>query len=58
MIFIGMASSSGLTGIFESLKVFENGMEVYKTFTEKFPDINIPDSIKYEANAIDALVTL
>ena len=33
-------------------------MEVYKTFKAKFPDINIPDSIKFEANAIHALITL
>ena len=57
-IFIGMASTSGLTGIFESLRAFENGMEVYKSFKEKLPEMNIPDSMKYEANAIHTVITL
>ena len=33
---------------FESLKVFENGQDVYETLIWKYPDHQIPDSIKSE----------
>ena len=51
-------ASTGLTGSFVNLSVFENGLQVYKSFKDKFPEIGIPDSMKYEQNAIDAVLTL